>query len=132
MSARYTYYLARSFVHEWLKRRRSSQWVEVERQFLAEHSRCAACGGDARVQVHHVMPVERYPELEFDEANLLSLCMSPLECHMRLGHCGDPTFRLWNPFVVTDAEIVRANPDLRVEYEDKAWRQRKPPLSERR
>jgi hypothetical protein len=81
------------------------------------------------VQVHHILPVDRYPELEFDEANMISLCMSLLECHVQIGHGGDETMRFWNPHVVTDADIVRANPDLRGEYEKKARKLRRPPLS---
>jgi len=128
MSLGYRYRWTRSRVHEWLRRRRSAQWAEAARWFLKEHSRCAACGGDDRVQVHHVLPVDRYPELEFDESNMVSLCMSPLECHVNLGHGGDGSMRFWNPFVIADADIVRANPDLRVEYEEKARKLRRPPL----
>jgi len=131
MTVRYQYHLARARVHNWLDCRRSPQWAEAARRFLKEHSRCAACGGDDRVQVHHVLPVDRYPELEFDESNMISLCMSPLECHVKLGHGGDASMRFWNPHVVADADIVRANPDLRAEYEGKARKLRRPPLSER-
>jgi hypothetical protein len=83
------------------------------------------------VQAHHILPVERYPELEVDEANMVPLCMSLLECHRLLGHGGDLAMKCWNMNVVTDAEIVRANPALRTEYEEKARKLRRLPLSER-
>jgi len=109
--------------------RQSARWAAAERRFLKEHSRCLACGGDALVYAHHILPVERYPELEVDEANLVPLCMSPLECLIRIGHGGDPTLRCWNPHVVADAEIVRANSGLRAEYEKKARSMRRAGLS---
>jgi hypothetical protein len=131
MTIRYQYHLAKALVHDWLERKRSPQWAETERRFLKEHSRCAACGGDFRVQAHHILPVDRYPELEFDESNLLPLCMSEHECHVRLGHGGDASMKCWNLSALSDADIVRANPDLRAEYEEKARKLRRPPLSER-
>jgi hypothetical protein len=125
---RHAYRVARSFLRERAKRKeRSPRWEEVARLFLREHSRCAACGGDFRVQVHHVKPFHLFPSAELEESNLLPLCMSGRECHLLIGHGDD--FRCWNPHAATDAEIVRVNPDLRAEYEEKARKLRRSTLS---
>ena len=98
MNLTHQYRRTRAEMHEWLKRKRSPRWAEAERRFLKEHSKCAACGGDFLVHVHHILPIERYPELEFEEGNMLALCMSEQECLLRFGHGGDVSMKHWNPF----------------------------------
>jgi hypothetical protein len=69
--------------------KRSSHWPTVEKQFLKEHPTCAACGGKKRLNVHHIRAFHLFPELELDPNNLITLCMSKLECHLKLGHGSD-------------------------------------------
>ena len=80
---------------------RSSHWASVRDHHLAEHPRCAACGGGKHVQVHHKKPFHEFPELELEPTNLISLCMGDPECHLRLGHGGD--YKFYNPKVEQDA-----------------------------
>jgi 5-methylcytosine-specific restriction enzyme A len=107
-------------VHEHLKRHpliskltgheaRSHQWPTFERHWLEKNGMCAACGGTTKLNVHHIKPFHRFPELELDETNFITLCMGPLECHLKVGH-GD-LFRAWNPEVVKDAQEVRLYPE---------------------
>jgi 5-methylcytosine-specific restriction protein A len=83
---------------------RSPQWRTVRDHFLQKHVLCEACGSTERLQVHHVKPYHLFPELELDQANLLTLCMSECECHLVIGHGGD--FACYNPNVLVD--IVKA------------------------
>lgn len=76
-------------VREWLKdKRRSPQWSALRDNYLGLHPSCEACGYDRDLQVHHVVPVHINPTLELVAANLITLCMGPNECHLRLGHGG--------------------------------------------
>lgn len=67
-------------------KKRSSLWRKVEKEFLEENSECAACGSKNRLNVHHIKPFHLFPELELEKSNLITLCMSKNECHLRLGH----------------------------------------------
>lgn len=87
---------------------RSPQWPGVERKFRKTQSTCAACGCTTRIQVHHVKPFHMHPELELDPSNLISLCMGPNECHLKIGH-GD-NFKDANPNVREDAAAALADP----------------------
>jgi hypothetical protein len=106
---------------------RSPQWPRVEKEHLAKHPTCAACGGSKRPQVHHEKPFHTDPSLELDPNNLITLCMGKFECHIRIGH-GD-SFEYYNPHVVTHAARVMAHPDQReaVEAEAKLRRVRNEP-----
>lgn len=118
----------RANVHEASKRgpgtERSGSWPRVERAHLTEHPLCAACAGRERIQVHHKLPFHAHPELELDPANLISLCMSPKECHLRIGHGG--SFKTYNPNVVKDSELLvtSASPALRTLTEARAKKNR--------
>ena len=42
---------------------------------------CQVCGeSNMQLQVHHILPLAKYPELASDEANMILLCQS---CHMK-------------------------------------------------
>ena len=88
--------------------RRSSRWNEVRDGFLVRHPVCEACGCGLRLQVHHVMPFHLHPELELDESNLITLCMGPNECHLRIGHGG--SWGAYNPRVRIHAERFASVP----------------------
>lgn len=81
---------------------RSPFWPGVRRAHLAIEPRCACCGTDEFIEVHHVRPVWLAPELELEPANLITLCASPSHnCHLWLGHLG--SWRSWNTTVRRDA-----------------------------
>jgi|ERR1017187_3108547 5-methylcytosine-specific restriction endonuclease McrA len=81
--------LARHVVRDvGLDTKRSGKWPTVEKHFLEEHGECAACGSKTRLNVHHLKPFHLFPWLELDPTNLITLCMSMNECHLRIGHAG--------------------------------------------
>jgi hypothetical protein len=84
--------------------KRSSHWPTVEKHFREGHSTCAACGSKNRLNVHHILAFHIHPELELDTNNLITLCMSIKECHLRLGHGSD--FRAYCPDIRRYAEQV--------------------------
>lgn len=86
--------------------RRSPRWNKVKAMHLAMEPTCAACGGEVRLQVHHIKPYHLQPELELDLSNLVTLCMGPNECHLHVGHGDD--FKAYNPDVLYDAHDVLA------------------------
>lgn len=89
--------------------KRSGEWPRVEKEFLEAHPICAACGGNKHLNVHHIKPFHTFPEHELDPNNLITLCMSKSECHVRLGHCGN--YKLYNPNVKEDAAEALKNPN---------------------
>lgn len=68
--------------------KRSGKWPTVEKHFLEEHGECAACGSKTRLNVHHCVPFHIDASKELDPENLITLCMSRNECHLRIGHAG--------------------------------------------
>ena len=76
-------------------KRRSPSWPRLEKKFLLNNSKCAFCGSTTNLNVHHKKPFHLYPELELDESNLITLCMSKNECHLKIGHGNN--FRLYLP-----------------------------------
>jgi hypothetical protein len=71
---------------------RSPQWPAVRKKHLAEHSSCAVCNGKRKLEVHHKQPFHKYPELELDPSNLITLCEDwsyGLNCHLLVGHLGN-------------------------------------------
>ncbi len=97
---------------------RSDKWPKVEHQYLDLHPKCQACNGILHLNVHHKIAFAHNPSLELDLGNLITLCMGPLECHIRIGH-GD-NFQYYNPNVELDAATVLARPDQRGAVEAKA------------
>jgi len=85
---------------------RSSKWSGVRKTALKANPKCAACGSDSKLQVHHMQPFHLKPELELDPKNLIVLCMGPNECHLLLGHGDD--FKKYNPYIAADAKNVAA------------------------
>lgn len=86
----------------WLRQEvfgRSGRWAAVRRQHLEREPSCVACGRSRSLDVHHIKPVHRYPELELDPGNLITLCSEP--CHLVHGHLLD--WKRDNPHVREDA-----------------------------
>jgi len=71
--------------------KRSSKWPTVRKHHLEAHPTCAVCGGDEVIEVHHIKPYHKNPELELDPNNLITLCESKsfgIVCHRAVGHLG--------------------------------------------
>lgn len=56
------------------------QWRKVRAVKLAQNPVCESCGYPADT-VHHIQPVEKYPDLRLAIDNLMSLCR---ECHEKI------------------------------------------------
>lgn len=94
--------------------RRSSRWPELRRLHLKTHPRCAACGGTAKVEVHHKIPFHVRPDLELDPTNFVTLCEAKrygVNCHLAWGHSGD--YKAVNVDVEADAARWAAKLDAR-------------------
>lgn len=80
---------------------RSPKWKTVRANHLKEHPKCAACGRDLKLEVHHIEPVHLSPQRELDPSNLITLCSNP--CHIIFGHFMD--WKSWNMNVVRDCTV---------------------------
>src|SRR3990167_815676 len=83
-----------------VREKRSSLWPRVRRDWLKDHSTCAACGTRKKLEVHHIVPFSHDPSRELDPTNLITLC-EYRQCHLRFGHSWD--WKAAHPHVVTDA-----------------------------
>ena len=43
--------------------------------------RCTKCGARGRIEVHHVIPASKAPDLAFDVSNVTTLCVT---CHLHV------------------------------------------------
>jgi 5-methylcytosine-specific restriction enzyme A len=87
-----------------LTEKRSPKWDKVRTDFLKTHPYCSCCGGETKLEVHHIKPFNVHPELELDPKNLITLCEASsggVTCHLFFGHLGD--YKSWNEAVVKDA-----------------------------
>lgn len=82
---------------------RSGRWPAVRSQHLEREPACAACGRSKELEVHHIRPYHKYPELELDATNLITLCGEP--CHFVFGHMLH--WSRCNPMVREDAARYR-------------------------
>ena len=86
---------------------RSDHWETLRAAWLALHGQCAACGGTACLEVHHIKPYHLFPELELSALNLITLCEAPAhKCHLMIGHVGH--WSLWDPQVIYHASLKLA------------------------
>lgn len=66
---------------------RSPEWHKVEKAHLKKESKCQWCGGDDKLQVHHIKPFHVNPADELDANNLITLCeVVGKDCHLLYGH----------------------------------------------
>jgi len=83
---------------------RSPKWSSTRDSFLKSHNTCSVCMGTSNLQVHHIKPFHKYPELELDSENLITLCMGDKDCHLGIGHGG--SFDFYNPKVREDVKLL--------------------------
>jgi 5-methylcytosine-specific restriction endonuclease McrA len=87
-------------------------WTALQAEHLRGEPACRACGGEKKLQVHHVEPYHLHPELATDPQNLITLCERlGRRCHFLIGHGGD--WKARNPNVVSTASFAFLNPKLR-------------------
>lgn len=86
--------------------KRSSSWRKVRAEHLKKNSICAVCGGNKKLEVHHIIPFHLAPELELEPSNLITLCevkQFGINCHLLIGHLG--AYKAINPSCVEDAKV---------------------------
>lgn len=84
-----------------LSKPRSPHWSTVRKNFLGTNPKCAVCGGNKNLQVHHCIPYHIDESKELCEENLIVLCEEN-KCHFLFGHLGNWTS--YNPDVRQDAD----------------------------
>lgn len=83
--------------------KRSSRWPAVRAAVIKKNPMCIACGRTVKLEVHHIQPFHKNPELELEESNCCVLCDDP--CHLVHGHFLN--YKLWNPDVVEQCRNYR-------------------------
>lgn len=78
-------------------RQRHKKWPATRAAHLKVNPRCEVCGCKDNLEVHHVLPYHRFPDLELEPGNLITLCR---DHHFLFGHLLD--WQSYNPDVRDD------------------------------
>jgi 5-methylcytosine-specific restriction protein A len=87
------------------KAKRSNHWPKVRKEHLEKNPTCAVCGGNKKLEVHHIRPFHLHPNLELEPTNFVTLCENMKEginCHLLFGHLGN--FKSFNVNVLAQAK----------------------------
>ena len=85
---------------------RSPLWKKVRDNFLEKNPYCAICLKTEELSVHHKFPFAKFPSLELEISNLVTLCESSgMNCHITFGHLG--SWKNYNPAIETDIIVWR-------------------------
>jgi 5-methylcytosine-specific restriction protein A len=87
------------------KAKRSNHWPKVRKEHLEKNPTCAVCGGNKKLEVHHIRPFHLHPNLELEPTNFVTLCENMKEginCHLLFGHLGN--FKSFNVNVIKEAQ----------------------------
>jgi len=87
-------------------KKRSPLWRSVRAEHLKLHPTCAVCGGTSMIEVHHIFPFHKFPDMELNLENLITLCEGKKHCHKWVGHLFD--WKNYNDEVVNDSQIWNA------------------------
>jgi 5-methylcytosine-specific restriction endonuclease McrA len=74
------------------------KWLDIQRKHKRHNPRCAICGTNANIEVHHIVSISEDISKEFEESNLISLCRKGRNCHLVFGHLGN--FQKSNPNIL--------------------------------
>ena len=88
---------------------------DIRREFkAAQGNRCPMCGEmSERMELHHILPVARFPELWDDRRNFVALCH---DCHKEI-HCNP-----WANIRMMQAKAAELGIDLRQKYDTRLKR----------
>ena len=84
---------------------RSRGWRKTRKEHIARNPYCAACGRKNSLEVHHVRDFSKFPDMELDPYNLMTLCDKGTRCHFTFGHLGN--WKSINPDIAEDAVWFR-------------------------
>ena len=76
-----------------------TQWqlTKAKRAYLKEHNKCAICGTNEDLEVHHIVPVHIDSRQALDPTNFITLCdWRNHGCHYVFGHFRNFKTK-WNP-----------------------------------
>ena len=87
---------------------RSHFWNEVRKEHIKGQPECQVCGKIGKImsnEAHHILPFWKYPNLELDPHNLITLCRTH---HFEWGHFFD--FKSYNKDIKEWALSVKNKP----------------------
>jgi 5-methylcytosine-specific restriction protein A len=82
---------------------RSSKWPSVRARHIAKNPCCMACGGKDNLEAHHIIPFSVDRSRELDPQNLVTLCGTPRNCHLGIGHAWN-----WQSYRPDVLELIKA------------------------
>ena len=81
---------------------RSIGWWRLRKEHIKKSPMCAATGSKKKLEVHHILPINLFPEEELNSDNLITLTK---DMHFWLAHLGD--YKAYNPNIKEDAKAFR-------------------------
>ena len=93
-----------------LKHQHNGKSKDIRREVkAAQDNRCPMCGEvSERMELHHILPVARFPELWDDRRNCVALCH---DCHKEI-HCNP-----WANIRMMEAKAAELGVDLSSRYD---------------
>lgn len=93
-----------TFIREQVLKRfqRSPGWSRIRKEFLEENPECVVCSTKKGLEVHHINPFYKSPELEFTYGNLMTLCRKH---HSSAGHIG--YWKMYNPCIEKTVQLYK-------------------------
>ena len=82
---------------------RSSGWSDFRRTYIK--SECEVCSARYFLELHHVLPFWKYPELELFPSNVVTACR---KCHFSFCHYF--SWSSWNDKIKEDIERIKNKP----------------------
>lgn len=93
---------------------RSPQWPKVEAEHKRKENSCRCCGTRNNLQVHHIKPYHKFPELELEDSNLMTVCQN---CHFVI--CHENNWGNWVVDVEDQVQIHRVRVDRQREQRNR-------------
>lgn len=89
---------------------RSSRWASVRRLHIKDFCECCGIKGTLLkpLEVHHILPFNKFPHLELEPTNFITVCRT---CHLLLAHLG--SFKSYNKDIKEDAQVLKSKIELR-------------------
>lgn len=89
-----------------MKRRRPTAWTKKSKEHRKLHDRCAICGKTLNLDVHHILDWTFWPEFQYDDRNLITLCKK----HHKFGRFSAHKHPVWfsNWLMIHRPDVYRA------------------------
>ena len=91
------------FIDKTFGAKRSDDWPSFRKRNI--HEKCDICGKGLFLELHHIKPYHKFPELELRLENIVTLCRRH---HLEWGHYF--SWSSWNDRILDDIKRIKMRP----------------------